>query len=485
MQRCQRETQSCTRQTYGWYKQIKKRPMKKTTLVVCAAVCVIALNANSLLLNPQTGQPVATGNAEDIELVSNGTDVVLIIANNSAGQILAIDILDNNPADSALNVVSSPVPNFTANLSAALGIPNVNILNFEVNPISKSIYVLVRNLNTGLTTIAKVTNNGNTITPLALTNVSFSAITYSASPFTVQDMTWGNNTLFVSTANSQLDGEIGMITAPFANNTSSTNRATSMFKSNWGNSYITSAPLERMGWSNVAGNERLMGVTTCAPGFSVRTADVPGSGVLQVTEDFNMVSMPTVKVIPVTQNGVSYLLDLHMGFTAAHPLYRIGEMYLDGSQVAANAYNATAHELRDWNGNPSPGFTTDQIMQYAGTFKMAAFYTNYDLLVLDDLDNLKLYSVGTVSTGTAENTNASFSVFPNPVSETMTLRYHGQLSSNSVIVIATIEGQEVLRQPVNPVGDQLIDITSLAAGNYVVSIIGGQTVLHAEKFSVK
>ena len=122
--------------------------MKKELLfTLLFGLAFLLTKSNSLLTNPQKSQPLAnglifaTGQVDNIELVSNSTDVALIIANNTTKKLYAIDINDNNPADSASNSITQ-IPNFTTEVANALGVQSVTILNFEVNPISKSIYVL-------------------------------------------------------------------------------------------------------------------------------------------------------------------------------------------------------------------------------------------------------------------------------------------------------------------------------------------------------
>ena len=241
--------------------------MKRLTFTLFMGLTCLLVQANSLLPTPQTGQPFSTGTINDIQLVSNGTDVALIIANNTTGKLYAIDINDNNSADSAANAITQ-ITGFPAAIEAALGVTGIVIQNFEVNPISKSVYVLATD-GSANRYIVVVKNNGGNITSLTLTSVNYVALTFSTTGFEVQDMTWGNNKLYVSSGSWALDGEVGSISAPFAHNSVTTNRATSMFKSNWGGGYFTDAPLEKFDFATVATKNRLMGVTVCAPGFSI------------------------------------------------------------------------------------------------------------------------------------------------------------------------------------------------------------------------
>ena len=117
-----------------------------------------------------------------------------------------------------------------------------------------------------------VKNNGADITSLNLNNVSYVTITFTTGAFEVQDIAWGNNTLYISSgSNGALDGEVGSLSGPFAHNSSTTNRSTTMYKSNWGGGYFTNAPLEKFDFATIDNKDRLLGITICAPGFSLET----------------------------------------------------------------------------------------------------------------------------------------------------------------------------------------------------------------------
>ena len=346
--------------------------------------------ANSLLTNPQTGQPFATGTINDFELVSNGTDVVLIIANNATRKLYAIDINDNDPSDSASNAITK-ITDFISEVEAAIGITNLTVQNFEVNPISKSVYVLVSDASNN-TYMVVVKNNGADITSLNLNNVSYVTITFTTGTFEVQDMTWGNNTLFISSGGWALDGEVGRLSAPFAHNSSTTNRSTTMFKSNWGGGYYTTAPLEKFAFATIDNKDRLMGVTICAPGFSFETTSLTGAGVLQVDEQFDVNSMPPIKTVAVEQNDTTYLFDLHENWMGGRTFIRVGQKYIDGSRVTANQHNNNRVQLRDFGGNRPMGLTDADVKIYNSTFKMIAYYTDFQFLVLDGNNHLRLFN---------------------------------------------------------------------------------------------
>lgn len=436
-------------------------------------ICLIGHAQNSLLTSPQTGTPYVSGKVDDIVLVSNGTDVALVAANNTTGKLYAFDINDNNASDAAANAITQ-VTSFKTKILTALGIGTGNIKNFEVNPISKSIYVLVHQGTNSY--IAIVKNNGNTISALNINTAPYCTIEFSSTNFNIQDLAWGNNTLFVSAANTALDGELGSMTAPFVHNSTISKKSTTMFKSNWGNQYWTDAPLEKMDFCTVNSIDRLAGVTVCAPGFSIPTSTLSGSGLIQVTEDFDMMTGTTLKVVSTKINNTNYLIDLHdYNFSGFYRIYRIGQKYLDGSQVGANQYNANSQKLRV-AGNPNGSLTSAEIMMYPGNFTMIAFYDNCDLLALENTDNLKLVSLdASCVTGINDNITAkassAVSIYPNPATDYLTINNSGfDFNSNSEAIVYTIEGKIVISEKITTQAVQKLNISSLNKGNYIITI---------------
>jgi len=460
--------------------------MKKTFTFILIFVSALFYQAqNSLLVAPVTGTPFASGKIDDMVLVSNGTDVALVGANNTTGRIYAFDINDNNPADSASNVITS-VASFKANIQTALGVGAITLKNIEVNPKSKSIYVLA--IQGGNSYIAIVKNNGSNITTLNLNTAPYCSMVFSAGSYNIQDLAWGTNTLFISTSNVALDGEIGSVAAPFIHNSTITKRATTMFKTNWGSQYFTDAPLEKMDFNIINGTSRLSGVTVCAPGFSIPTSTITGGGVLQVTEDFDMYTGTTLKVVAVKQNTTSYLFDLHdFNFSGNYVIYRIGEKYLDGSQVVINNHNNNADILRT-SGNPAPGMTDNEIKKYPGYFTMLAFFSKCDLLVLTNTDVLQLLNIDSncgVGTGISGNNLrlADYSLYPNPANDHLIISNNGNsLSEDSEIVVYTIEGKEILRTKCTPSSSQKIDISTLDKGTYFLSLLSNNQAVFNRKF---
>lgn len=347
----------------------------------------------SLLSGEQKGTPFTTGIISDFTLASNGSTTALLISNDVTGKIYAIELNDNNTADAAANAISGMVTDFSDKIAAKMGLAanQLRIKNIEVNPISKAVYILASNSQNTSRAMFKATNGGKVIEQVMLSNVSYSEMTFSTTGHRINDITWGDNKLFLSfNQAATLNGEVAAISAPFTNGTALSARKTTVYKTNWGGGYHTDAPLETMTYAEVNGTKRLMGITVCAPGFSFETNEVVAStNVLEVKEYFNLNTMPALKVFTVNQGGTTYLIEIHINGR----ITRVGEKYIDGSQTTVNA-NAT-YLLRNNGSRIVNGMqdTDVKIIKPAGSFSMAAKYTDTKIIVIGTAGDLSLLDI--------------------------------------------------------------------------------------------
>lgn len=455
--------------------------MKKiSTLLSCAILACGTLAAqNSLLSNPVTKAPFSAGKVDNIEIVANEKDVALVAFNGDTETFYVFDLQDNSAEDASKNEISS-ISNFSGILEGAAGQTNLVIRDIQVNPISKAMYVLA---SSGTTTsyIVKVEENGTKASVLDLALLPHSTVNWGGSDkVSVQDMAWGNSSIYITSgSNFSLDGEIAWIAAPFAHESTTTNRATSMFKTNWGGSYYTSAPLEKLDFGTIDDEDRLMGVTLCAPGFSVKTADLTGTDVLEVTEDFNIRFNSPTKVVYQGDGDQHWLFNLHAGKS----LMRIGKKYIDGSQVTANKYNNNTVHLREPNGSATLGLSENQIKVYSGSYQMIAKWDNSTLLLLQN-NEVSLMKTVDENVGITNSVSPSpISLFPNPTSGEITLDLTEQIDASKLSVIG-IDGKEVYTQRVNSQKVQ-IDLGSLPMGNYLVQVKDADNhTLYSEKLTL-
>lgn len=335
---------------------------------------------SSLLSGSQKGKLFDTGMVNDFTLASNGKEVLLLAVNNTTGMVYAIDLKDNDASQANANAIKSDVSDFAANLAATMGIPgnSIFITNMEVNPVSGAIYVLAENPSNSAKILLKATNGGKTITAVDFEEVTYSAIRFSSTGEQVNDITWGDNSLYISFNNAAtFNGGVAEVKAPFTHNTNTVNRATTVYKTNQGNNYFTNAPLESMTYAEVAGTKRLLGITVCAPGYSFKTSEINGTGLLQVKEYFNLNTGFPVKVFPVKKDNKTCLIEFHYDGR----IVRVGQKYLDESQTA---FNQQATYLLTAGGQRRTGLTDDdvKVIETAGTYFACAKKSDSQLIVV-------------------------------------------------------------------------------------------------------
>jgi hypothetical protein len=325
-------------------------------------------------------------------LASDGESVIALLVNNREGKIYAIDLHDKDASLAGENTISAPVADLKSKIATAMGTigGNITIDNLEVNPISKSIYAMVRLNATSDAQIVKITKAGAQIELLNLEEVRYNVMQYSMAGEVVNDITYGDGALYISYSHaSTLVGKVSMQKAPF-DNISLNSRSTTVFKTNWGASFFTNAPLESMCFGNVAGKPRLMGVTVCAPGYSFETKDInTGAGLLSVNEYFNLNTGSPIKVMSMKQGNTSYMLELHWDGR----IVRVGEKYIDGS---ASSFNANAKYILSNGGSKVANGLTDEdvkIIAAAGTYNMMANYSESKILVMNRSGELSLLNL--------------------------------------------------------------------------------------------
>lgn len=444
--------------------------MKRLLFQLIFAAAAGSVSANSMLQNPSTGT-LNTLNFQKLCIASNGTDAVLLATDNTA--IYAIDIADNAAGEAASNTITS-IPDFVTAKLVPLAGQNVVVTDMAVNPISKAVYIVAINNTATSSFLFRVKDNGASVSLVNLSNVKHSKISWGG-PAYIMDVEWGNGTLYASSGwgLSSLDGELGWIKPPFAHNSSVTKRATTMFKSNWGNQYVTDAPLETLALGSIGGKTRLMGVTTCAPGFSLDIAGLSGTGLMQVTEDFNVNSGMSFNVVFQSHDGGNWLFDLHEGLTGRE-LYRIGEKYINGSPVTGGKYNANAIALRDINMNRTSGLTDADLKLFPGNYHAICFWDNYRLLVLESGNGaLKMLQTAASAppTGIAGTVSQEgrLTVYPNPSAGTITIGLPGRSIESSMVTIYDAVGKIVWNQYVTG-SNFTLKMDAVNKGNYTVSV---------------
>lgn len=458
--------------------------MKKNLFlfILASAFCFAQ---NSLMVSPQTGTMITSGTITNFKLISDGNSVALVATNNASGKVFIVDVNDSNPADKAANTIATTSDNVKTRIEAATGQTFTSIKNIEVNPITNAVYVMAMVNTTPY--FVKLTNAGNTITALNFNTMPYCALNFTSANCSFQDIAWGGNKLFVSSNHSTLNGELGYISAPFTHNATITKRATTMFKSNWGNTYITNAPLETLNYIKINNTEYLCGTTTCAPGFSETVSSLTSnSGLFTVRESFNVVFDYSVKTLPITNGTEAYLLDLHDNWSNKK-IYRIGKKFLDGTPFTNNTYNNNSVDLRDFFGNVNSSLTTEEMTSFPGNFSSMAYYSPCEILTLSaDFQTLAKLSVCTAALNVEEQNakNIKFEISPNPASDVLNIFYNDKLYKNIEATIYSYDGKLIKKQTLDS-NNKKIPISDLQTGNYLLKISNKGIDLDSKSFIKK
>jgi Secretion system C-terminal sorting domain len=458
--------------------------MKKNLFlfILASAFCFAQ---NSLMVSPQTGTMITSGTITNFKLISDGSSVALVATNNATGKVFIVDVNDNNPADKATNTIATTSNNIKTRIGAAIGQTVTSIKNIEVNPITNAVYVMA--MVNATPYFVKLTNAGNTITALNFNTMPYCALNFTNANCTFQDITWGGNKLFVSSNHSTLNGELGYISAPFTHNATITKRSTTMFKSNWGNTYITNAPLETLNYIKINNVEYLCGTTTCAPGFSETVSSLTSdTSLFMVRESFNVVSDYSVKTIPINNGTDAYLLDLHDNWTNK-TIYRIGKKFLDGTPFTNNTYNSNSVDLRDFWGTINPSLTTEEMTSFPGNFSSMAYYSPCEILTLSsDYQTLGKLTVCTAALNVDEQNakNSKLDISPNPASDVLNISYDDKLYKNIEATVYSYDGKLIKKQTIDS-NNKKISISDLQTGNYLLKINNKGIYLDSKSFIKK
>ena len=448
--------------------------MKKNYITIgFVLISTILFAQNNLLSGALNGNPLSGVVVYDIEFVESGNDLVLVVANANSGKIVAIDY-NWSSATGVHDWTSNDVPSIISSIGAMVGTTaaNLNVRDMKVNPKTKAVMMLMHNVSASTIFLVEVKSQ-TSISLVNLSGLDYCVMDYTPNSNYIMDMAWDpQGKLYYTTGDFTLDAEIGSISIPFVHGGSGTLTATTLFKSNWGGSYFTSAPLEMISVSTVDGTDRLMGVTTCAPGFSIPTSTIPGAGTLSVTEDFNMHRFYSLSVVTQTQGTgltTTYLYDLHFNQSAPTQLIRVGEKYLDGSRAAASEINNSAQKIRTNTGALTSGLGNDEAIEIATGYYMIAKYSETQLMVVDDNEVLRLMDVTSTSLGVNNNTVGliPLSIYPSPASDVIQFDLELKDDSNISIKIWDVEGKLVHHSDWNK---EAVNISELSNGSYIANI---------------
>lgn len=453
--------------------------MKKIYSLLASVLIAGSLIAqNGLMTTFQTGDPIGSKSINDFDFAYDDAtgDLVLIAATGSNGTFYFID-MNHLSSTGVHDLTQSQISGALGQIASALGtgIGSVRVWNMENNPKTRSTFILASNGVSGTRILFEVKS------ATSVAQVNFSSVNWCSTVFSstkpILDITWGNDTLYYTVGSFSLAGEIAAVPSPFTQGMATINRNTTAYKTNWGGNYFTTAPLEKLDYVRINGEHRLIGVTTCAPGFSIPTSDVRSAGLLQVKEDFNVRFNQPTKVFGVTKTHHSYLFNFHSNVETQ----RIGERFIDGTTPATNnQQNNNVIHLRTTGGAVTPGLQSNEMAILNSGDKMICYYSEDAFLRLTSTGDLLIHNIdwATVS-GVEEVEPFNGLVFsPNPVQNQITLNKE-LIDKNPTITITSIDGKKVFEM--ENVQHNTIDLTRLQTGNYLITVRAKGQIVASEK----
>lgn len=442
---------------------------------------------NDMLVNPQQGD-LAFGIAIfDFEFAYDGTDLCLVTGSGTTSKLYAIDYnhsTSENVHDWESGEVVYDILSRIATIVPYTG-EQLQILDMKVNPKTKSVVLHIINDEDYKVFLAEVKNPSD-ISIVDLFDVSYSSMEYPTTADRLMDMEWGTDgKMYFCTGDYTLDSDVGYIAAPFEDGAVADVVKTSVFKSNWGGGYFTNAPLERLSFTTINGVDRLVGVTTCAPGFSIPVSSLADTGtLLEVQEDFNVLQNTSMKVVTLTQpyegGETTYLFDLHDNATGIHnnQLIRIGEKYLDGSRPVSEINN-TSELIRNLGGEINPNLDPEEAYEVGTGFKMIAKYSETQLMVVDQSDVLRLLDVTSESLGIEDEMESNVLDFFYKDGQ---LLFENDFSKKAFqYELTNVEGKVVSSGALN---SSRIDLPNLSSGVYVFSLTNGTQLVETKKILI-
>ncbi|MGB1295998.1 MAG: T9SS type A sorting domain-containing protein [Flavobacteriales bacterium] len=450
--------------------------------ILCSSLSVYGQNA--LLTNPITGAIPSSVAFDDIEVVTEGNSAILFCTSSQENAFYAIHLDDNNASELGSNIISN-VADFENKLNDAAGQSNFDLVTMEVNPISKRVYALIENNAEDESYVVVIKNDGANISVMNLENVTYSKMKWPVGKnYNHQDMAWGNSKMVVTSGDWSLASHVAIIESPFEHDFTVEYRRTSMFKTNWGGGYKTNAPLERIEYANIDNVDRLLGVTVCAPGFSLPYSNIPGAGTLTVEEQFNVNLNEPLKVVHQKQDNTHYLFDLHKRFGENPHLIRIGQQYIDGTPLTDGKFNNDVEFLRTNSETLASGLMDDEVKIYTNNFSEIAYWDDCHLLVVED-NVLKLFETGSSASCdplsvNESNNNPLFELYPNPVLDVLYISLEINENDHNKYEIVSTEGKIINR------GKYLkssgIDVSKLESGSYILRFSQNNKTMLTSKF---
>ena len=246
--------------------------MKKTYLFAAAGLAGMLLFAG-INLKPTAPYGLMKGNPEikSISALTFGPSGILFIGDSQSASVFAVDTKDAKKG----NVAAYDVKNIDAKIAEALGTTkeSITITDMAVNPISKKLYIAVK--NTDGTPLLLTLTADNKIQAVALKDVDYSSVALNDAPApdpspraarvsSVSDIAYADGKLMVSgLSNKEFSSSFRTINFPFTGKQED-EASLEMYHTSHGR-FETTSPIRTFTTTTIDGKNYVVASYTCTP----------------------------------------------------------------------------------------------------------------------------------------------------------------------------------------------------------------------------
>jgi hypothetical protein len=249
--------------------------MKKTYLFIAAGVAGVLLFAG---INRKTelayGFSNGTPEIKSITALTFGPNGVLFLGDSQNASVIAMDTKDTKKSAAK----AYDVKNIDVKIAEALGTTkeNITITDMAVNPVSKKLYIAVKNADG--TPVLLTMNADNEIKPVALKDINFSSVELNDAPAadakdrrgsslrisSISDIGFADGKLMVSgLCNKEFSSSFRSISFPFTGKQEDESTL-EMYHTSHGR-YETTSPIRTFTTASIDGKNYLVASYTCTP----------------------------------------------------------------------------------------------------------------------------------------------------------------------------------------------------------------------------
>tara|TARA_R110002096_G_scaffold55607_15_gene142522 strand:+ start:1712 stop:2812 length:1101 start_codon:yes stop_codon:yes gene_type:complete len=236
--------------------------MRTLVFLLSFSLGLASVSASEVISNPQKGDI----QLKKINVIHFAPDGVLLIADGSAGKIYALETGDTESDDGAFPAIAGFQKELAGRMGA--GEADLEIIDFEVNPISKNLYVACYNKKTRSPALIRINRDG-TMGPVNLKGVSHVSVPLpkgDSAPITlITDMVWIDGRLIAAArCNEEFASKIFSADGPLRHDVMGQVYSAETFHVAHGR-WETKAPMSVMIPHEENGKHYIVGAFSCTP----------------------------------------------------------------------------------------------------------------------------------------------------------------------------------------------------------------------------